>query len=303
MSVSDFILGGVAAMGATVFTNPLDVIKTRVQLQGELARRGTYVEPYKGVAQAFYTVLKNDGLLALQQGLVPSLCFRFVINSIRLGVYSIAIDNHWMHTKDGDVSYGLGLFWGALGGVTGSFAGNPFFLIKTQLQSQTVDKIAVGRHRHSHSSMVDAIRTIFHNNGFFGLWRGSMASIYRATVASSVQIATFGKMKSVLNDNEWLTRPTSVSFCSSLFAGTFLAVASTPLDVIATRLFNQAVDSKGRGVTYSGALDCCIKILKSEGIYGLYKGFWANYLRVAPHTTLTLVFFDELVHLKNQFML
>lgn len=29
----DFLLGGIAAMGAGIFSNPFDVIKTRMQLQ------------------------------------------------------------------------------------------------------------------------------------------------------------------------------------------------------------------------------------------------------------------------------
>lgn len=118
MDASDFVLGGFASVGATFFTNPIEVsmrfdkvitttltmlidsiemddcfcfflfislkvIKTRIQLQGELAARGTYVEPYKGIFHAFTTVAKNDGMTGLQKGLVPALYFQFIINSFR----------------------------------------------------------------------------------------------------------------------------------------------------------------------------------------------------------------------------
>jgi len=83
MATSDFVLGGLASVGATVFTNPIEVIKTRIQLQGELAARGSYVKPYKGILHAFITVAKNDGMLGLQKGLVPALYFQFIINSFR----------------------------------------------------------------------------------------------------------------------------------------------------------------------------------------------------------------------------
>ena len=59
------------------------VVKTRIQLQGELAVRGTYVEPYKGILNAFITVAKNDGIAGLQKGLTPALYFQFIINSFR----------------------------------------------------------------------------------------------------------------------------------------------------------------------------------------------------------------------------
>ena len=38
----EFLLGGLATSGAGVFTNPLEVVKTRMQLQGELKVRGAW---------------------------------------------------------------------------------------------------------------------------------------------------------------------------------------------------------------------------------------------------------------------
>lgn len=101
--MSDFIIGGLASVGTILFTNPLEVnhnmsfceiynlsrmyfwqvIKTRLQLQGELAVSGTYNVRYRGIVHAFVTVIKNDGWTGLQKGLVPAMYFQFTINSIR----------------------------------------------------------------------------------------------------------------------------------------------------------------------------------------------------------------------------
>jgi len=34
-----------------------------------------------------------------------------------------------MHKKNGDISFGLGLMWGAIGGVVGSYFSSPFFMV------------------------------------------------------------------------------------------------------------------------------------------------------------------------------
>ncbi len=37
---TDILIGGIATSFAVIFTNPMEVVKTRLQLQGELATKG-----------------------------------------------------------------------------------------------------------------------------------------------------------------------------------------------------------------------------------------------------------------------
>lgn len=82
-STMDFIVGGLAGVGAGIFSNPFDVVKTRMQLQGELRARGQHAVYYKSIPHAMYTIVKHDGLSALQKGLVPALWFQLFVNGVR----------------------------------------------------------------------------------------------------------------------------------------------------------------------------------------------------------------------------
>lgn len=72
-----------------------------------------------------------------------------------------------------------------------------------------------------------------------------------------------------------------------------VSLAMTPFDVVATRLYNQPVDpTTGRGRLYSGIFDCMGKIFRSEGILAFYKGLTASFIRIGPHTVLSLSFWQ-----------
>jgi len=46
---------------AVTLSNPLEVVKIRLQLQGELIRRGEFVKAYRSVPHGFYVIAKTEG--------------------------------------------------------------------------------------------------------------------------------------------------------------------------------------------------------------------------------------------------
>lgn len=126
----DFLMSGLAACGACVFTNPLEVVKTRMQLQGELKAPGTYQRHYRNVFHAFITIGRVDGLAALQKGLAPALLYQFLMNGIRLGTYSLAEARGYLHTAEGTLSPPRSAAAGALAGVMGAYLGSPIYMVR-----------------------------------------------------------------------------------------------------------------------------------------------------------------------------
>lgn len=172
-------------------------------------------------------------------------------------------------------------------------------MLRNQLQSASVEKIAVG-YQHKHESFFQAFSKIYKAHGVAGLYRGVLVTVPRGMMGSGTQIATFGWTKDFLQRKFTDLDQTTISFVSGATAGTAMAIAMNPADVISTRLYNQGVNASGKGIYYSGVIDCFIKILKTEGLYGFYKGFWPHYIRIGPHSALVLLFFDELKLFKHK---
>uniref|UniRef100_A0A8C9JQB1 Solute carrier family 25 member 34 n=1 Tax=Panthera tigris altaica TaxID=74533 RepID=A0A8C9JQB1_PANTA len=264
----DLVLGASACCLACVFTNPLEVVKTRLQLQGELRARGTYPRPYRGFLASVAAVIRADGLCGLQKGLAAGLLYQGLMNGVRFYCYSLACQAGLTQQPGGTVVAG------AVAGALGAFVGSPAYLVKTQLQAQTVAAMAVG-HQHHHQSVLGALETIWRQQGLAGLWRGVGGAVPRVMVGSA-RLAPFASAKARGQKQQ------------------AVAAVMTPFDVVSTRLYNQPVDGTGKGQLYGGLADCLVKIWRQEGPLALYKGLGPAYLRLGPHTILSMLFWDEL---------
>ncbi|XP_072944028.1 solute carrier family 25 member 35-like isoform X2 [Epargyreus clarus] len=291
----DFIIGGLAGAGATIITNPMDVVKTRMQLQGELRARSEHTTRYRGIFHALYVIARADGALALQKGLAPAIVLGFSMNSVRLGTFHIAEASGWTRTADGDISINKTMFWSSASGIMSGLAANPASVLKTRIQASAHPSIAVGR-QHSYNGMVDGFTTIYRTEGMRGFFAGVSATCTRLAVGSAAQLTTFSTSKDILLSNGVCERsPLGLAFAASALSGVMVALAICPFDVVAVRLYNQGPGER----LYNGVFDCLTKIYRTEGIHGLYKGLGPLYLRIAPHTTLSLVIWDMLNILFN----
>lgn len=125
----EFAIGALAAVGAGFFTNPIDVIKVRLQLQGELETRKTYKKIYKNTLHAGYLIAKHEGITALQAGIVPALYFQVVLNGIRLGIYNTAKKYDLITNDKGDTDILKTVVLTGTSGSVGAVLGSPFYMV------------------------------------------------------------------------------------------------------------------------------------------------------------------------------
>lgn len=122
-------MGAASAVGAGIFTNPIDVIKIRLQLQGELEARGSYKKYYKNTFHAGYMIVKHEGIRGLQSGIASALAFQVVLNGIRLGSYKISRTYGITVNEDGQTNIVSTALVSGLAGCVGAVLGSPFYLV------------------------------------------------------------------------------------------------------------------------------------------------------------------------------
>jgi solute carrier family 25 protein 34/35 len=125
-----FLFGGLSTCIACVFSNPFDVAKTRMQLQGERQAFGTYERHYRNVFHSLSTIARVEGWSGLQRGLGPGMVYAFVMNGVRLGTYQSLTNVGWTtDPSTGKPSFGRAVLAGALAGGLGGAVASPLYLV------------------------------------------------------------------------------------------------------------------------------------------------------------------------------
>mmetsp|Transcript_7534 Transcript_7534/g.10603 ORF Transcript_7534/g.10603 Transcript_7534/m.10603 type:complete len:295 (+) Transcript_7534:65-949(+) len=160
--------------------------------------------------------------------------------------------------SSGVASFAKGLLTGAIEAIVCY----PTELVKTQLQLQS-------KSNPEYKGMVDcAVKTV-KINGIKGLYAGALPLIVGSSGKQSARWYAYDTAASFFRDDKGkLTIPANM-FCG-LLAGTSEAVfAVTPIETIKTRV----ADDQRKGTrNYKGSIDAIIKIIKTEGLGGIYRG-------------------------------
>ena len=129
----DATSGAAAGMVSVLALHPLDVIKTRLQVQDGVDRRAA---AYRGTVHAFRTVARQEGARGFYAGVVPAV----VGSTVSWGVYFTCYNNaKARYRRAHDLEHlpsHLHLASAAEAGLVVSLATNPIWVVKTRLQLQ-----------------------------------------------------------------------------------------------------------------------------------------------------------------------
>ncbi|KAK5083442.1 hypothetical protein LTR05_005944 [Lithohypha guttulata] len=286
-----FVVGGCSGMISTCIIQPLDLLKVRLQLFGEGSSGGPKPTP---VALA-RTIVAQDGVVGLYNGLSAGLLRQLVYGTARLGLFFTFEDTLKQRAEASGTSYGFGqrAFAGLAAGGLAAFIGNPVEVVLIRMQSDTLKPPA---QQMRYRSAFHALSHVARVEGIRGLWTGSYPTIVRAMATNFGQLAFFSETKNQLSRHTSLSEQSN-SVIASGVAGFFASFFSLPFDFVKTRLQRQ---TKTDAVQYRGLVDCFVRVARQEGLLRFYRGFGTYLLRIAPHTMITLIIADRINSLLRQ---
>ncbi|KAI3794361.1 hypothetical protein L1987_36991 [Smallanthus sonchifolius] len=294
MGLKGFVEGGIASIVAGCSTHPLDLIKVRMQLQGENSLVSG--PPRVGPVDVGIRIIRQDGPAALFSGVSATVLRQTLYSTTRMGLYDI-MKTKWTDPETGNMRLWKKIGPGLIAGGIGAAVGNPADVAMVRMQA---DGRLPALQRRNYKSVVDAISQMAKNEGIGSLWRGSSLTVNRAMLVTASQLASYDQIKETILEKGVMEDGLGTHVIASFAAGFVAAVVTNPIDVIQTRVMNMKVEP-GKAPPYVGATDCALQMVKTEGLMAFYKGFIPTISRQGPFTIVLFVTLEQVRKLLKDF--
>jgi len=293
------IAGAVAGLVSRFCVAPLDVIKIRLQLQihslsDPLSRHGISGPTYKGTIGTLKHILRDEGLTALWKGNVPAEGLYLAYGGLQFLSYrsaNMALNSDSMpyHPSPAVSSF----LSGAFAGTTSTTATYPLDLLRTRFAAQGTDRV--------YTSLLGSIRQIYRNEGPAGFFQGLTAANAQIIPYMGLFFTLYEAFKPILHNASLpLSWMGSADGTSGVMASVIAKTAVYPLDTVRKRLQVQG-PNRSRYVHRNipeytdGVVGTIKKILKREGIRGMYRGLTVALLKAAPTSAITVWTFERVM--------
>ncbi|KAH0541129.1 mitochondrial thiamine pyrophosphate carrier-like [Cotesia glomerata] len=293
LSQNHAIAGAVSGFLTRLICQPFDVIKIRFQLQVEPISH-THSSKYQSLLQATSTIIREEGIFSLWKGHLPA---QFL--SITYGLTQFYSYNKLMEvmtdSKINNRQYSMNFIAGATAGTIATIASFPFDTARTRLVAQSST-------RKIYTGLFNCYWTILKTESVRTLFRGLSLTLLQVAPHTGLQFLFYNISTSIYRR---LVPDSEITALNSLLSGSIAGVLSKtaiyPMDLGRKRLQIQGFEHGrvgfGKFFHCGGLVDCFVRIVKEEGVLGLFKGLLPSQVKAAATSSLHFTFYEQALHL------
>lgn len=167
----------------------------------------------------------------------------------------------------------------------------PIERVKLLLQVQDATKGIAADKRYN--GIGDCFSRVYREQGLAAFWRGNLANVIRYFPTQALNFACKDFYKKTLNPYNAKKEPVKffIGNCASGGAAGATSLCFVyPLDFARTRLAADVGSGKAR--EFNGLVDCLLKMFKSDGPIGLYRGFGISVVGIIAYRASYFGMFD-----------
>ncbi|KAI9668680.1 MAG: mitochondrial aspartate-glutamate transporter agc1 [Trizodia sp. TS-e1964] len=179
--------GGLAGACQVIFTNPLEIVKIRLQVQGEIAKTVDGVPPRSAI-----WIVKNLGLVGLYKGASACLLRDVPFSAIYFTSYNHLKRDYFGESQTNKLGVLQLLTAGAMAGMPAAYLTTPCDVIKTRLQ------VEARKGETKYHNLRHCASTIFKEEGMKAFFKGGPARILRSSPQFGFTLAAYEVLQNLL---------------------------------------------------------------------------------------------------------
>ncbi|KAI1352532.1 mitochondrial carrier domain-containing protein [Xylaria sp. FL0043] len=183
----EILAGGTAGACQVVFTNPLEIVKIRLQVQGEMIKAAEGAQKRSAM-----WIVRNLGLKGLYKGASACLLRDVPFSAIYFPTYSHLKKDVFGESPTKKLGIVQLLTAGAIAGMPAAYLTTPCDVIKTRLQ------VEARKGDTNYTGLRHAAQTIWKEEGFKAFFKGGPARILRSSPQFGFTLAAYEVLQSVL---------------------------------------------------------------------------------------------------------
>ncbi|KZL83382.1 mitochondrial carrier, partial [Colletotrichum incanum] len=183
----EILAGGAAGGCQVVFTNPLEIVKIRLQVQGEVAKT---VEG--APRRSAMWIVRNLGLVGLYKGASACLLRDVPFSAIYFPTYSHLKKDLFGESPTKKLGVLQLLTAGAIAGMPAAYLTTPCDVIKTRLQ------VEARKGEATYTGLRHAAKTIWKEEGFRAFFKGGPARIFRSSPQFGFTLAAYEVLQNII---------------------------------------------------------------------------------------------------------
>lgn len=188
---AEILAGGSAGACQVVFTNPLEIVKIRLQVQGE-AMKAAAREGEQVTKRSALWIVRHLGLVGLYKGASACLLRDVPFSAIYFPTYNHLKVDYFGESPSKKLGVLQLLTAGAIAGMPAAYLTTPCDVIKTRLQ------VEARKGDTQYTSLRHCARTVWREEGFKAFFKGGPARILRSSPQFGFTLAGYEVLQSLL---------------------------------------------------------------------------------------------------------